>query len=160
MVSMEYDAALIDYQRAITLAEQDPQAELWMYEAHLDVAEALGAQGDYEASVIHYKAAVEISDLKARALQQNSYTLAATLEDAESYARAANFSFAYERYRYAISIADKVQTTIIHVVTSEDYLTLLACRYGSTVQAIVLANDIADPNLIINGEELIIPIFP
>ncbi len=160
MVSMEYDTALIDYQRAIALVEQDHQADLRMYEAQLEVAEALGAQSDYEAAVIHYKAAVEISDLKARALQQNNYTLAATLEEAESYARAANFSLAFERYRYAISITEKVQATIIHVVTSEDYLTLLACRYGSTVRAIVLANDIVDPNLIINGEELIIPVFP
>lgn len=47
--------------------------------------------------------------------------------------------------------------TIIHVVERGENLTLIAARYGTTVDAIVQANAIANPNLIYVGQRLVIP---
>jgi putative chitinase len=49
---------------------------------------------------------------------------------------------------------------VTHIVQAGDYLLMLAAKYHSTVEAIVQANGLKDPNLIIDGEELIIPIIP
>jgi len=46
---------------------------------------------------------------------------------------------------------------IIHVVRPGENLTQIAARYGSTVQAIVRANGIRNPNLIWVGQRLVIP---
>jgi LysM repeat protein len=48
-------------------------------------------------------------------------------------------------------------TPRIHVVARGENLTQIATRYGVTVEAIVRANGIADPNLIEPGQRLIIP---
>lgn len=45
----------------------------------------------------------------------------------------------------------------IHVVQPGEYVTLIAQRYGVTPEAILRANDIANPNYIEVGQELIIP---
>ena len=45
----------------------------------------------------------------------------------------------------------------VHVVQRGETLYRIAQRYGTTVQALVTANDIADPNLIHWGQKLIIP---
>ena len=45
----------------------------------------------------------------------------------------------------------------VYVVESGDNLTSIAEEFGTTVEAIVEANDIADPNVIVVGEELTIP---
>jgi len=46
----------------------------------------------------------------------------------------------------------------VYIVQAGDTLSTIAKRFGTTVKAIVEANGIADPNLIGEGQELIIPI--
>jgi LysM repeat protein len=48
--------------------------------------------------------------------------------------------------------------TITHAIGSGDTLLGIAQRYGTTVEAIIEANDLADPNLILIGQALIIPV--
>lgn len=48
-------------------------------------------------------------------------------------------------------------TPIIHVVARGEYLTLIAERYGVSVEAILEANDILDPNYVEVGQRLVIP---
>ena len=67
---------------------------------------------------------------------------------------------AYERYQRAVRLANANQVKKIHIVQEGEYLTLLASRYGSTVRAIALANDIENDNLIFAGQELLIPVLP
>lgn len=47
--------------------------------------------------------------------------------------------------------------TRIHVVQRGENLTRIAIRYGTTVQAIVRANGLRNPNLIYVGQRLVIP---
>jgi tetratricopeptide (TPR) repeat protein len=172
----EYEPALSDFQRAVILAEQDPDAILRLYEAQLKVAEAQGAQDNYEAAVLLYRSAVTLGQIKQRA-QVVDLTQLALLEEAEYYASAGNFSVSYERYRSALGIvpgnyclsfepyqdalhlSSYTQSMKTHIVDKGEYLTLIANRYHSTVCAIVLANEIADPNTIYQGQELLVPVL-
>jgi tetratricopeptide (TPR) repeat protein len=172
----EYELALSDFQRAVILAEQDSEAILRLYEAQLKVAEAQGAQSNYEAAVLLYRSAVELSRLKDRAKQADLRQLT-LLEEAEYFATTGNFSVSYERYRSALGIVvgnyclsfdpyqealhtnSYIQSMKSHVVETGEYLTLIANRYHSTVCAIVLANEISDPNTIFQGQELVIPVL-
>jgi tetratricopeptide (TPR) repeat protein len=154
-----YDGALSDFERAVALAEQDAGAGLRLYEAHLKLAEVQGATGNFEAAVLHFRTAAELGKLQARAAQDNPAMLGALLE-AERHAANGNFGVAFERYRRAMRLADADQVRKIHVVQEGEYLTLLAGRYGSTVQAIAVANGIEDFNLIFPGQELLIPVLP
>ncbi len=47
---------------------------------------------------------------------------------------------------------------IRYIVRKGDTLTLLAARYGTTVEAIMTANNLVDPDLIIVGQVLLIPV--
>jgi len=57
-----------------------------------------------------------------------------------------------------LEAAPGAEGTIIHVVESGENLTVIAACYGTTVDAIVQANGIANPNLIYAGQRLIIPL--
>jgi tetratricopeptide (TPR) repeat protein len=158
MASGEYEAALSDYQRAAVLAEQAPSSVLRLVESQVKAANAHGILGNYENAVLLYRSAADLGDLDSRA-QEDNLALAATLAEAESFAEAENYRQAYRRYREAFRSADETYDTILHVVESGEYLTMLASRYGSTVQAIVLANEIENPNRIYTNQELVIPVF-
>jgi tetratricopeptide (TPR) repeat protein len=163
LAAAEYETALSDYQRAIELAKQNPDAVLRLYEVNLKAAEAQRIKGDYASAVLYYRAAVELSYLKERALENQNAALVATLDEAENYATAGNFSVAAERYNVAIRLAStdsSAQETKTHVVQPGEYLILLASLYHSTVQAIVAANAVENPRLIYVGQELVIPVFP
>ncbi len=48
-------------------------------------------------------------------------------------------------------------TPVVHVVQRNEYLAQIARRYNTTVTAIVVANNILNPNLIYPGQQLLIP---
>lgn len=158
MSAQLYPAALKDFERAVTIAQQDQRAALRLYEGELKVAETYGATGDFEAAVVHYRAATGWANLALRGADNPA--MLAALQEAESYAARGNFGVAYERYRQAMRLASNSQATRVHLVESGEYLTLLASRYGSTVRAIVAANGIENQNLIYPGQELVIPVLP
>jgi predicted S18 family serine protease len=100
-----------------------------------------------------------MADLEARALQ-NSSAMAAALASADQYAEQGNYREAFRSYREAVTWATQVFDVVLHVVTSDDYLSQLALDYNSTVNLIAEANNLANPNIIIPGQELLIPILP
>ena len=153
-----YLGALNDFERAVALGKQDAGSALRLYEAELKAAEAYGATGNFEAAVVHYRAAAEWGSLAKRG--ENNSALLGALQEAERYAAIGNFGVAYESFQRAVSLANANQLTRAHVVEEGEYLTLLASRYGSTVRAIALANDIDNDNLIFPGQKLLIPVLP
>ncbi len=158
MASGEHETALADYQKALAMAEQDKEAVLRLYEANLKAGEAEAAQKNYETAVNYYRTAIELGGLRDRA--QDNPVLTVALQEADEYVEKSNFPVAFERYVRAVRTADLSQATVIHVVQAGEYLTLIASRYRSTVRVIVLANDIANPSRIYEGQELIIPVLP
>ena len=153
-----YEAALGDFEQAVSLGRQDEGATLRLFESELKVAEAYGAKGLFEAAVVHYRAASKWGDLEARG--ENNAALLAALQEANTYAARGNFGVAYESFQRAISLVNANQFARSHVVQPGEYLTLLASRYGSTVRAIAQANGIENHNLIVPGQELLIPVLP
>jgi hypothetical protein len=100
-----------------------------------------------------------MADLQARA-NQYSTAMATALISADEYAAQGNLREAFRNYREAITWAYQVFDVVVHVVTSDDYLSQLALDYNSTVNLIATANNLANPNIIIPGQELLIPILP
>ncbi len=156
--SGDYETALVHYQKALSLAEQARDASLRLFEAHLKIAETHVANGDFEPAILHFRQAVDTGGLQQRAQQEPN--LEAALKEADAQAQNGNLGVAADRYRQAISLAEETKPTEIHTVEEGEYLTLIASRYGSTVKAIVDANEIANPNRIYPGQELIIPVLP
>jgi tetratricopeptide (TPR) repeat protein len=154
-----FDAALEDFQRAAVLANEDPSSKGRLYEIQMRIAEAHGLLGDHETAVRLYQAAIILGDLESRA-QQYSSAMAAALASADQYATQGNYREAFRSYREAVTWASQVFDVVLHVVTSDDYLSQLALDYNSTVNLIAEVNNLANPNIIIPGQELLIPILP
>lgn len=155
----DFDSALEDFQRAAVIANEDPSSKGRLYEIQMRIAEAHGLLGDHETAVRLYQAAIVMADLEARALQ-NSSAMAAALASADQYTEQGNYREAFRSYREAVTWATQVFDIVLHVVTSDDYLSQLALDYNSTVNLIAEANNLANPNIIIPGQELLIPILP
>jgi hypothetical protein len=49
-------------------------------------------------------------------------------------------------------------TPFVHVVSAGESISIIAARYGVEVQAIIDLNELANPNLIVPGQELLIPV--
>ncbi len=155
----DFDSALEDFQRAAVTANEDPSSKGRLYEIQMRIAETQGLLGDYDTAVRLYQAAIVFGDLELRA-QQHSTAMAAALISADQYASQGDLREAFRSYREAIGWAYQVFDVVVHVVTSDDYLSQLALDYNSTVNLIAEMNNLANPNIIIPGQELLIPILP
>jgi LysM repeat protein len=85
--------------------------------------------------------------------------MAKALQAAEASASAGSYRAAYNSYRDAVTYATQTFDIVEHTVDSDDYLSTLALEYGSTVSLIAEANNLANPNIIIPGQVLMIPIL-
>jgi tetratricopeptide (TPR) repeat protein len=155
----DFNSALGDYQRAAVIANEDPSSKGRLYEIQMRIAETHGLLGDYENAVRLYQSAIAFGDLQSRA-QQYSTAMATALVSGDEYASQGNYREAFRSYREAIGWAYQVFEVVVHVVTSDDYLSQLALEYNSTVNLIAEMNNLANPNIIIPGQELLIPILP
>ena len=155
----DFDSALEDFQRAAVIANEDPSSTGRLYEIQMRIAEAQGLIGDYDSAVRLYQSAIAMAGLQARANQYSS-AMAAALVSADEFATQGNLREAFRNYREAVTWATQVFDVVVHVVTSDDYLSQLALDYNSTVNLIATANNLANPNIIIPGQELLIPILP
>ncbi len=51
-------------------------------------------------------------------------------------------------------------TPLVHVVQRGESISLIAQEYGVTIEAIIELNELANPNVIVPGQELLIPAPP
>jgi tetratricopeptide (TPR) repeat protein len=154
-----YEAALADFQQAAVIAEQDPGSVQRLFEAQHRVAAAQSDLGNYEEAVLLYRSAIDRSGLALR-VEENNPELVVLLDQADGYADARNFRLAAAAYREAVERSTETYQTVTHVVQLGEYLTFLAAKYQTTVSAIAQVNNIPDPNRVIAGQELLIPILP
>jgi tetratricopeptide (TPR) repeat protein len=155
----DFSNALTDFQRAAVLAQDDPGSKLRLYEIQLKLAEVSGLLGDYANSVNLYSTAIDFAGLRERA-QAKSANLTEALEAADSAAQGGDYQEAYKKYREAVALSTQAFDTVEHVVASGEYLSSIALDYNSTIGLIAQANGLANPNLIITGQVLLIPILP
>jgi tetratricopeptide (TPR) repeat protein len=154
-----YESAQEDIRRAAMLAAQDNDSNLKVYQAQIRLANIQGLQGNFEEAVNIYRGALEQSGFGARVQAENA-VLAGKLNDAERYVQQRNYQTAFRLYREVVTGSEAVYETIKHIVQPGEYLTSIAARYRTTVSAIVELNNIANPNRIIAGVELAIPVLP
>ena len=159
IASGEYELALSDYERAAVLAKQHAEAKIRLYEAQIKVAEAQGLLGNYEQAVLIYRAAVDLADLDNSNAEDLSQ-LRSRLDQAERYANGRNYRTSYRLYRDASKSVLLVFPKVTHVVQEGEYLTQLANRYNTTVEAILANSGTTSAKTIIIGQELNIPVEP
>ena len=159
MASGDFEPALQDFKRAAVIAEESPESALRLFEAQLRIAEVQGLLGNYQDSAQIYRAAMDLGGFGTLAAQRKT-SLAEAIRAAGLYADQGNYKLAYQTYRMAMEESKDVFDTITHVVSDGEYLTMIARRYNSTVQAILEANGISNRNKIELNQELIIPTLP
>lgn len=153
-----FDDALADYQRAAVVAKDDPSSKLRLYESQLKIAEVTGLLGDYADAVQLYDAAITDAGFEERA--QGNDSMASALEAAETAQSRNDYEEAYRNYREAVTFSSQAFELVEHVVESGEYLSSIAVDYNSTVSLIAAANNMENPNLIITGQTLQIPVLP
>lgn len=152
-----YEDALNDYQRAATLAGQGPESILKLYQAQIKIAEIQGFMGEYENSVVIYRAAIESANLDASELEKRP-ELVTKMEQADRYANVRSYRSSYRLYREAAQLVFLILPKVTHMVQAGEYITQIASQYHTTVEAIAQANNLGSNRKITPGRPLTIPV--
>ncbi len=150
--------ALEDYQNAKAIAELRPDARMRLFESMVKIGDVLGEIGNYQAAVDQYRSATNLAYINEIVMRNRK--LVEPLREAEEYIRQGKYKKAYSLYNEKMEDIVAHLDTVTHVVESGDYLTKLANYYNTTVTAILIANNIDDPNDISIGIKIIIPVIP
>ncbi|HIC94772.1 MAG TPA: LysM peptidoglycan-binding domain-containing protein [Anaerolineae bacterium] len=126
-----------------------------MYEAYVKGGDAYFETGSYELACEQYRQALQ---LRGYGGDETGAVVKVYVRDGDAYFEAANYRLAAEQYRRALQVLKGEE--IVHFVQPGEYLVLIASRYNTTVEAIVAANDIPNPSLILAGQRLVIPVTP
>jgi tetratricopeptide (TPR) repeat protein len=159
LASGDYLGALEDFKRAAVLAQDAPDSTLRLYEARKMVAYSQGLLGNYQEAALIYKVAVDQSDLRNLARFKNT-NLANKIEEADIAYNAGNYQLAYNLYRQALETSTEVYDRVTYVVQKGEYITQLARKYNSTVEAILSANGLTDASKVTENRVLVIPSLP
>ncbi len=154
----EYEAAIEDFQRAAEIADESPETIIHVYWSLIEMAEVYGILGEYEKAVSLYNHAIEwigFRDILQRSTPEQVYLL----DEAERYAGIEWFRTSYRLYNRFLPAEELIYSAVFHEVQEGDYLTQIASRYRTTVEAILKANDISDPGDIDAGQRIRIPIL-
>ena len=160
MSTGDYLFAIQDFEKAATLVASTTNSLSTLLEAQILIAEAQGLAGNYLEAILLYQAALADSGLRELILSSDS-PLAADLLNADSIAAQGNYARAYQLYRTLLTrriTAYDTQTTV--TVKGGDYLTSLARQFGTTVSAILEANDLTTDDTLDPDSVLIIPTLP
>jgi tetratricopeptide (TPR) repeat protein len=150
--------AMEDYQNAVAIAELRPDARIRLFESMVKIGDVMGVIGNYQAAVYQYRSAMDLANINEIVIL--NLELVEPLNEAEEYVRLGRYKQAYSLYNGAMEEIVAHLDTVTHVVESGDYLTKLANYYNTTTTAILIANNIGDPNDISIGKRIIIPVIP
>lgn len=157
LLSTDYDLALANYQRAAVLAGEISNSSIRMFQAQIKIAEVLGILGEYEDAVLAYRTAIQLADINPAELQERE-TLSSNLNSADRYSQVRNFRSAYRVYRDVAASIYLLFPTVTYLVEDGDYLTSIANRHNTTVEAILKANGLNSSRNIGPGREIAIPV--
>ncbi len=156
----DYQFAVIDFEKAVTLAQQAPEAISTIFEAQILIAEAEGMAGNFLQAILIYQNALSESGLREIILNSDT-ALNTSLQNAEATALAGNYARAFQLYRTVLrGRLSAYDNTLIVSVKTGDYLTSLARQYNTTVSAILEANNLTNQDRLDPNTDLIIPILP
>lgn len=153
-----FETAMEDFQQAVVLAREIPNATLQEFEAQVQIADVYGLQGEYSTAVQVYRTAVELSDFGQLAIQ-NKPELVDPLNYSSFLADGGNYKASYQSYREVLHQSLEVYDKVTIQVGEGDYLPQLARKYNTTVQAILDANKVKSATAL-TSSQLIIPVLP
>ncbi len=159
LASGNYLGALDDFQRAAVLAQETTESVLMLFESQKMVAYAQGLLGNFQEAALIYKVAVDQSDLRNLARFKNT-ALADQIGKADLAYNSGNYESAYNQYRQALESGIEVYDRVTYVVQKGEYITQLARKYNSTVEAILEANGLTDASKVTENRVLVIPSLP
>jgi LysM repeat protein len=160
IASGEYALALDDFQRAAVLAQQLSDSEPLSFEAQIMIGEAQGLLNHYQQAVLIYQDAINTIGLRARITDLQN-TLTDSLIYADYLAQAGDYQSAFYAYEKLISNRVKAyDQSVVVTVKNDDYISMLAHRYNTTVAAILSANNMNNQPRLTPGTQLIIPTLP
>ncbi len=151
-----YEEALSDYTRAASIAEERDEPSIGLYATQIKIAEVYGKLGDYENAVFAYEDAIETLPIEEGFLDDNPKILA-DLDRAVNYTNQRYYRLAYQTYNRATPQILPLFSSFTYIIQSGEYLTMLANRYNTTIDAIIEANNLSNPKQIEAGQEIIIP---
>jgi LysM repeat protein len=150
---------LDDFQRAAVLAQETTTSVLMLFESQKMVAYAQGLLGNYQEAALIYKVAIDQSSLRDLA-QLKDTDLSDQIEKADLAYNTGNYESAYNQYRQALESGIEVYDRVTYVVQKGEYITQLARKYNSTVEAILEANGLTDASKVTENRVLVIPSLP
>lgn len=159
LASGDYLSALEDFQRAAVLAKDAPDSALRLYDSQKMVAYTQGLLGNYQEAALIYKVSIDQSGLRNLA-QLKDTDLADEIERADIAYNNGNYEGAYNLYRQAAEADMAVYERVTYVVQKGEYITQLARKYNSTVDAILAANGLTDASKVTENRVLVIPSLP
>jgi hypothetical protein len=111
----------------------------------------------YEDAVLLYRTAIDNAQLTDADLKQRP-ELVSKLNQADGYVRARSYRSAFRIYKDQSRKILFIFPQVTYQVASGDYLTMIASRYNTTVDAILQANNLGSNKKITLGQELVIPV--
>ena len=159
LASGDYLAALEDFKRAAVLAQDAPDSSLRLYEAQKMVAYTQGLLGNFQDAALIYKVALDQSGLRNIAQLKDS-ELSNQIQEGDIAYTGARYETAYNLYRQALEKGTDVYDRVTYVVQKGEYITQLARKYNSTVDAILAANGLTDASKVTENRILVIPSLP
>ncbi len=155
-----YEFAILDFQKAATLAQQANDSVSPYFEAQILIAEAEGMVGNFLQAILLYQNALSDSGMRDTILGSDT-ALTTDLQNAEANALAGNYSRSFQLYRTLLrSRITAYDNSMVVQVKNGDYLTSLARMYNTTVSAILAANNLTNLDRLDPNTDLIIPILP
>jgi tetratricopeptide (TPR) repeat protein len=158
MTNGEYESAIEDYQRAAEIADESSETKIQVYWSLIEMADVYGILGEYQKADSIYSHAVEWIGLR-EILQTDHPDLVVLLDEADRYAGIEWFRTSYRLYNRVLPAEDLIYSAEFYDVAEGDYLTKIARKYKTTVQAILTANDFTDPGEIKTGQRILVPIL-
>jgi tetratricopeptide (TPR) repeat protein len=159
LASGDYLTALEDFKRAAVLAQDAPDSSLRLYEAQKMVAYSQGLLGNFQDAALIYKVALDQSGLRNIA-QLKDTELSNQIQEGDIAYNAGRYETAYNLYRQALEKGTDVYDRVTYVVQKGEYITQLARKYNSTVDAILAANGLTDASKVTENRILVIPSLP
>ena len=158
MTNGEYESAIEDYQRASEIADENAETKIQVYWSLIEMADVYGILGEYQKADSIYSHAVEWIGLR-EILQTDHPDLVVLLDEADRYAGIEWFRTAYRLYNRVLPAEDLIYSAEVYDVAEGDYLTKIARKYKTTVQAILTANDLTNAGEIKTGQRILVPIL-
>lgn len=154
----ESELALEAFQNAESIAQDDPDGRLRLFEAQLNVAMVMGQLEQYREGVSVFQLAVFLSNIKESASPE-AVDVINTIFEAEISVFYNDFQGAYEKYQQALADTSVYSDNVEYIIQKGDYLVQIAREFLSTISAIKGNSNLSETGEIFLGQRIFVPVL-